>query len=135
MKKSLLLIAMFFSLLIVQGQSISELQKGLIFRWEGSEWNPYRDMVSGTLGTGTAVYNVLDRQGSGRREVVYNGTSSYTTVANPLTSYPFTVICKFRMYTNKDYNSIWSMSGGFNQYFTINCTSGGSLLVTRRNNS
>ncbi|MEI7942788.1 MAG: LamG-like jellyroll fold domain-containing protein, partial [Candidatus Riflemargulisbacteria bacterium] len=59
---------------------ISELSKGLIFRAPLSEWNPTRDEVSGTLGTATATYPVISRNGGGRREVVYNGTSSYTTL-------------------------------------------------------
>ncbi|MEI6424765.1 MAG: hypothetical protein WCP55_21290, partial [Lentisphaerota bacterium] len=98
MKKSILSILLVLTMLGAMGQSqISELSKNLVFRWEGSEWNPYRDMVSGTLGTATATYNVLDRQGSGRREVVYNGSTSYTTPPTTITfteSNAWTVIYK-----------------------------------------
>jgi len=61
----------------------SELSKGLIFRAPLSEWYPSTDLVSGLVGVKTDVYNVADRQGNGcRREVLYNGTSSYTTLAD-----------------------------------------------------
>lgn len=102
MKKTIFTV--FFALLIfgvVAQSQISELQKGLIFRWEGSSWNPYRDMVSGTLGTATDTYNVLGKGGEGRRELVYNGTSSYTTLPTipAFGTGDFTVILKIKVKT------------------------------------
>lgn len=78
---------------------ISELQKGLIFRAPLSEWNPTRDEISGVVGTPTDVYNVLDRQGSGRRFLEFNGSSSYVTLPSvpAFGTGDFTVVMRIKL--------------------------------------
>lgn len=82
MKKTLfsIFLVMLMSLTFAQNQ-ISELQKGLIFHAPLSEWYPATDLVSGTVGTATATYNVLDRQGSGRR-YIDNVNAGYASLAD-----------------------------------------------------
>ncbi len=97
MKTKLFFLMLFISLSAV-GQQISELSRGLIFRAPLSEWNPTRDEVSNTVGTATDTYNVIDRQGSGRRELTYNGSTSYTTLPTipAFGTGDFTVVMKVR---------------------------------------
>lgn len=81
---------------------LSELQESLIFRWEGNEWYPDIDLISGTRSTNTDVYNVLDRQGSGRRSLSFNGSSDYAYMsANGVgLASPSTYIIKFKTSSN-----------------------------------
>lgn len=82
MKRILLTISMLLIMIVAFAQNqISELNKGLVFRWEGSEWNPTRDMVSGAQGTATATYPIAGRNGDGaNRYYSFNGTSDYVTL-------------------------------------------------------
>lgn len=59
---------------------LSELNKGLIFHAPLSERHPAIDIVSNVQGQATDTYNVLDRQGSGRRSLSFNGSSDYVTL-------------------------------------------------------
>lgn len=96
MKTKILLFALLLNFTAMGQTQISELQKGLIFHWAGSEWNPTRDLVSGVNGTATATYNVLDRQGSGRRSLSFNGTSDYVAKSVPiLAGTSYTIIIKY----------------------------------------
>lgn len=79
MKKYLLSIAFLLSFMALMAQQLpSELNKGLVFHAPLNEWFPTKDLVSGTNGTATAVYNVADRQGSGaNRHFEYDGVNDY----------------------------------------------------------
>ncbi|MEN6623680.1 MAG: LamG domain-containing protein [Smithella sp.] len=81
MKKTLsILFSVLLTVQVFAQSQISELQKGLIFSTKLDEWGQGRDEISGTMPTKTDVYNVLSKDGSGRRCLEYNGTSSYTTL-------------------------------------------------------
>lgn len=98
MKKTLLTTIVLFFVLLSNAQQVSELSKNLIFRWTGNEWDGNRDMVSNSQGVSTATYPVLSKDGSGRRWLEYNGSSSYTTLPGTIPAFgtsDFTVIMKF----------------------------------------
>jgi len=83
MRKILLIATIFLSSLggICQSQ-ISELSKSLIFSTKLDEWGQGRDEVSGVMPTSKVdVYNVLDRQGSGRR-YLENINTGYASIAD-----------------------------------------------------
>ncbi len=128
MKKSILFLLLFVAMSAI-GQQISELQKGLIFRWEGSEWNPYRDMVSGTLGTATATYNTQDRQGNGgTRNVQYNGTSSVSSFAAiaAFGTSDFMVTAKIQV---GELGAVRTIIGGAAHAFNLNISATGYLTA------
>lgn len=81
MKKILILALLLIQLFSYGQNQISELQKSAVFHWAGSEWHPNQDLVSGTVGTATDTYNVLDRQGNGRR-YLENVNTSYSSLAD-----------------------------------------------------
>lgn len=82
MKKTLISISLVLLMTVSFAQNqISELQKGLIAHFPLSEWYPATDLVSETTGTPTDVYNVLDRQGSGRR-YIDNVNAGYASLAD-----------------------------------------------------
>jgi hypothetical protein len=98
MKKtlSIIFLSVLLTVQVFAQNQISELSKGLIFHWAGSEWFPAINLVDGTIGTATDTYNVLDRQGSGRRSLSFNGTSDYVTLPSipAFGTGDFTVIMK-----------------------------------------
>ena len=97
MKKLILIFAILFSM-IGFAQQNSSLQKGLIFHAPLDEDYPSTDLVSGTKGTITSVYPVLDRQGSGRREYSFNGSTNYVALPTipAFGTGDFTVVMKFK---------------------------------------
>ena len=133
MKKLIISIALMlsFGMAIAQNQ-ISELLRGSIFHWAGNEWNPTRDLVSGTNGTATAVYATSDRQGSGNtRNLSYNGTSDVTTLPAsmpPFSTGDFTVIRKVK---TGALGAIRSLIGGAANSFGLYISATGYLIAIK----
>lgn len=125
MKKYTLTILMAMLLVVTFAQNqISELQKGMVFHWAGSEWFPTQNLAGTENGTATATYNVPDRQGSGaNRYYSFNGASDYVTLPTipAFGTGDFSVIIKLNYISTSDYQYIIdAATNGFNLYIAPN---------------
>lgn len=71
----------FTNLVVYNGNKL--IEDGLIFNAPLDEFSTTKDLISGIIGTGTAIYNVSNGvTGNGRRWLEYNGTSSQVIMPN-----------------------------------------------------
>ena len=115
-------------------RQISSLQKGLIFNPDPSEWGQGRDLVSGVIPTNTAVFPVLDKSGSGRRWLDFNGTSSYVALPTQpvFGTGDFTVIRRVKVGT---IGAIRTLIGGAANSFELYISATGYLTVLKNGGS
>lgn len=130
MKTKLSIFLLFLSLAVFGQFQQSELNKGLIFHAPLDEWNGSRDLVSGTVGTATAVTPVLDKSGSGRRWVepaTASPFSSHTAIPAFGTG-NFSVIRKVKTGT---IGTAQSLTGGASGAFDLYISATGYLTVIK----
>jgi len=109
----------------------SELTAGLIFHAPLSEDYPSTDLVSLSKGTITSVYPVLDRQGSGRREYSFNGSTNYVALPTipAFGTGDFTVVMNVDLLNLNTYNVfLGNIGNGFGLYATAN-----GQLISQKN--
>jgi len=110
MKKtlSIIFLSVLLTVWIFAQNQISELSKGMVAHFPLSECYPNVDLVSGVQGTATDTYNCLDRQGSGRRSLSFNGSSDYVTLPaiSAFGTGDFSLFLKAVIKTTNDYQYI-----------------------------
>lgn len=108
----------------------SELNKGLIFHAPLSEWAGTQDIVSKIVGVNTDTYPVIGKNGSGRRNYLYDGVNDVITLPT-IAAFGATDFSVIRRVKVGALGAIRTLIGGATNAFSLHISATGYLTVLK----